>query len=342
MAIASDSPRYVGRLFFNLFLLSIPFLIIIGSYVILDPFLVLYHYKTFTEPLIAIPNRDYVSTQMYLNTYQQRNYKSFILGNSRTMSFLVKDWAHYTGDNYAFHYDASGESLYGVWQKLLFIEQHNPSIKNVLIVCDSDLLKQISDSESHIGRKDPRTTGDLPFNFQLSFLKAYFSDHFYYKYIRRKITNEVTPDMAEVMETSRVYYDPVTNDLSLPDIDEEIRRDSTGFYANNKRLQIVRKPGISKAVIGASQLQQLVAIRNIFKRHNTNYQIVISPLYNQKQLNPADLSILQRTFGATTIHDFSGTNEFTKYPGNYYEESHYRPLVGRKILKQIYGDHTTK
>lgn len=336
MSTPSES-NGVGRLLLKIILLSTPFLALVLSYIVCDPFRVLYSYNKFDDPSIIIPNRDYVSTQMYLNTYRQRPYSSFILGNSRTMSFMVREWTPYTSDTLAFHYDASSESLYGIWQKLIFLEEHGSALKNVLVVCDHELLKKVSDEDSHLLRKDPRTTGEFPFAFQFSFLKAYLSELFFYHYLRYRATGIFTPDMASMFENRRVYYDPVTNDFTLPDINEEIKRDSLGFYARNARLRIPRTPGVSPAVIGAEQLRQLVAINNIFKRHRTRFYFVISPLYHQQQLNPADLSILQRTFGANTIHDFSGVNEFTNSIGNYYEDAHYRPLVGRQILKRIYS-----
>jgi hypothetical protein len=332
------SSSLVGRMLAKITLLSLPFLVILLSYVALDPFWVLYHYQTFSDHLITIPNRDYISTQMYLNTYQQRQYKSFILGNSRTLAFHVRDWNRYLGDTTSFHYDASGESLYGVWQKLRFLDQHSPGIKNALIVCDAELLKATKDVETHIGRKDPRVTGELPFSFQLSFFKAYLSNLFYYKYVKYRLTGVRTADLEGMLESRRLYYDPHTNDLSLPDIEQEIRVDSAGYYARNKRLTPrPPAPAVSPSVLGAAQQQQLVAIQNIFKHNRTAYQFVISPLYNQRQLNPADLQILERIFGAQHIHDFSGVNEFTREVGNYYEDSHYRPSVGRKILKLIYA-----
>ena len=333
------SPKRSGTslLLRNALLLGLPFIILFTSYLIFDPFRVLYSYQKFDEAFIAIPNRDYVSTQMYLNTYQRRPYSSFILGNSRTMSFMVRDWTPYIGDTLAFHYDASGESLYGIWQKLLFLEQHGSSLKNVLLIGDHQLLKKASNDDSHLFRKDPRTTGEFPMSFQSLFLKAYFSDLFFYEYLKYRATNTFTPDMLGMLENRRVYFDPVTNDLTLPDVNEEIKRDSLGFYARNTLLQGSRKPGISPAVIGANQLLQLVAIRNILKRHRTNFQFVISPLFQQQQLNPADLTILQRIFGANQIHDFSGVNEFTAAAGNYYEDSHYRPHVGSQILGRIYA-----
>lgn len=338
MAVLYISPSNgIFMMLRKIFWLSLPFLMVLGSYFVLDPFRVLYQYPTYQEPMAAIPNRDYISTQMYLNTYKKQSYKSFILGNSRTMAYHIRDWEPYIQDTIAFHYDASGESLFGLWKKLQFLEQHHSALKNVLIICDAELLEKTKDYETHILRKDPRTLGDYPIGFQLAFIKAYFSDNFFYKYIKNHITGNFTPDMEEVLERRRIYYDPFTNDLLLPDINQEIKKDSLGYYARNKRLKIIQKPSVSKAVIGAIQLQQLVAIHNILMRHQTNYQIVISPLFNQHQLNPSDLTTLQRLFGTRRIHDFSGVNEFTTKVSNYYEESHYRPLVGRAILKQVYA-----
>jgi hypothetical protein len=82
---------------------------------------------------------------------------------------------------------------------------------------------------------------------------------------------------------------------------------------------------------------QLVTGRNILRLTHTRYQLVISPLYQQQQLNPADLAILQRLFGAASVHDFSGINLLTQSIGNYYDEYYYRPAVGRQILKAIYA-----
>lgn len=59
----------VGRLLRNVALLSLPITTVLLSYFMLDPFRVVYHYPSFEEPLVAIPNRDYISTQMYLERF---------------------------------------------------------------------------------------------------------------------------------------------------------------------------------------------------------------------------------------------------------------------------------
>ena len=334
-------PRGVGKLLLKAFLLTLPFSAVVGSYLVLDPFQVLYHYDAYATQVI--PNRDYVSTQLFVDNYPQQRYQSFILGNSRTLAFTVHDWAKYTHDPSGFHYDALAESLFGVWKKLQFLESQGAELKNVLIICDPQLLAQTRDIDSHLFRKDPRLTGELPFRFQLSFFRAYLARFFFFHYWKLKLTGQVTPGMEDLFNTRGGGIAPITNDMLLTEVEQQIAADSVGFYAHNPGLPPrPARPPVSPAVIGPEAKQQLAAIRTILARHHANYHFVISPLYSQEALNPADLAYLVRTVGQAHIHNFSGVNEFTSHPGYYYEASHYRPLVGRKIMRLIYAQDSTE
>lgn len=334
--MAPSVPR-LGALLSKVFLLTLPGWLLLILYFVLDPFRVLYHYNDFSGTLISIPNRDYVSTQMYLNTYRQRRYSSFILGNSRTLAFRVRDWSRHTGDTAAFHFDASSESLYGVWKKLEFLDAHGARLRHVLLVADPSLLAQTENVNTHLARKDPRLTGEWPLGFQWAFLRAYFSNHFYVKYLKRRLTGKYTPDMAGLLEGRRVVYDPRTNDLSLPELEQRIRADSLGYYDSIPSLgPRPARPAVASAVIGPAQLQQLEAVGRILRRHQTRFHLVLSPVYQQEAVNPADVAALQRIFGPASVHDFSGKNRFTQERGNYYEQYHYRPALGRQLLELIY------
>ena len=331
------SPR-VLLLLGKALLLALPPLGLAVSYVVADPFWVLYHYPHFSGTLLTVPNRDYISTQMYLNNNPQRRYRSFIFGDSRTMAFRVRDWAAYTGDPASFHFDASSESLYGVWKKLAFLEQRGVLLRHVLLVVDPYLLRQTQDIHSHLMRKDPRVTGEWPVGFQLTFFKAYLTNHFYVKYWKRRLTGRYTPDMATMLEGRRVCYDPVTNDLGLPDAEAEIRSDSVGYYARRIFPARPARPVVSPAVIGAAQEAQLRAVQGILRRSGASYRIVISPVYTQEAMHSADVAVLKHMFGAQFVYDFSGINRYTQPLGNHYEEYHFRPLVGRQLLKIIYAE----
>ena len=77
-------------------------------------------------------------------------------------------------------------------------------------------------------------------------------------------------------------------------------------------------------------------MRDILVKNHTNFKIVISPLYDQRKLNPQDLSRLNEIFGPGHIYDFSGKNSFTGDYHNYYETSHYRLPVTDSIISMIY------
>jgi hypothetical protein len=53
-------------------------------------------------------------------------------------------------------------------------------------------------------------------------------------------------------------------------------------------------------------------------------------------------NLLILKFGSSNVYNFSGKNEFTTDLSNYYESSHYRPLLADKILKEIYQTKMVK
>ena len=76
-------------------------------------------------------------------------------------------------------------------------------------------------------------------------------------------------------------------------------------------------------------------ICRIFQENNTEYKIIVSPLYEQVKFSNHDLSILRKNFGPN-LFDFSGNNDFTKSKFNFYEKSHYRKEIADKILEIVY------
>jgi hypothetical protein len=87
--------------------------------------------------------------------------------------------------------------------------------------------------------------------------------------------------------------------------------------------------------INKKQIFMLKEVKHILEKNNTNYKVVLSPLYEQIKFNNSDLLLLENEFG-NNLYDFSGKNSFTDVKTNYYETSHFRPNVGDSILKIIY------
>lgn len=73
--------------------------------------------------------------------------------------------------------------------------------------------------------------------------------------------------------------------------------------------------------------------------HNFKLIFFINPFYEQIYINNAEplFRVKERLAKLTDYYDFSGFNQITTDPMNYYEESHYRFRVGDMIIDRIFG-----
>ena len=320
-------------------LFSLPFWVLFLCYVYFDPFKVIYSYDDYNKDYVAIPNRDVMSTRVFLSNYKQYHYRSFILGNSRTLAFLTADWKQWINDPVPFKFDAASESIFGLWSKLKFLNAHCDSIDNVLIVCDGPLLRRTRDSKGPLFIKDYKVSGNSVFTFHWTFLKAWLTDLFFVKYIDYKVFHKFRFYMNGALDNRKIRFTPVTNDLLIQDQQEAVATNPEKYYAEHLSLfykrDTVKHEG--EAVLGEEEIAMLKEMKLIFDQHKTKYRFIISPLYDQISLNDADLDILIHIFGKGTVADFSGINQFTSDYHNYYEISHYRIEVGRALMKEIYS-----
>ena len=325
----------VLRLFGRLAMLAAPVWVAFGWYLVDDPFKVLHRYASYYvsgRPIAITLNRDFVSTETFLARQPQDRYDSFIFGNSRSLFYPLADWQRCLDNSRGFHFDASAESLYGVERKLAFLEREDVAVRNALLIMDSELLAQARENPRYLFRLHPAVSGRSRLAFQWAFIKTFLDPGFIKGYLRFKLTGQGFSDTP-------FAYEPRGNELRLDAYEEAIRRDPDAFYAARRKLFFPRAAPehVGPPVIGPEQARLLDAMAAVFRRQQTEFRIVISPLYDQDRLNPADLAKLQAVFGTNRVFDYSGINEITASVTNYYESSHYRPHVARRILADIYA-----
>ena len=146
-------------------LFGFPIILVVGLYVVCDPYKVIRHYDNFYEDQsFAKPDlcRDFVSTRMYEMNKDKYNYDSFIFGSSRSKAYRVDQWKNYLPKGSScFHYDASGEFLYGIHKKLCYVDSRS-QIKNVLLILDAFCLQNAKKrTNSHLYYVSPQLDGDL-------------------------------------------------------------------------------------------------------------------------------------------------------------------------------------
>jgi hypothetical protein len=324
----------------------VPLLVVIiflFAYIFFDPFKVIWNYKSFVEnnaKAYIVLNQDYVSTKTFDNNHKKYLYNSFIFGNSRSIFYQISDWKSHIGHkNSGFHFDASSEALYALHKKILYVDSKKAKIDNVLLILDNDLLKRDKPNNGPLFEISPQLENNKNFlSFHFTYFKAFTLPSFFIPIIYFKLTNNVPPFMKSALDFRQRSVDPITNELQFRIFEKMIQ---DGKYYTKEKLALFYERvsvKVSSQSIFSTQKLMLKDINNVFLKHHTNYKIIISPLYDQIKLNQNDIQYLKRLFGEKNVFDYSGVNNFTRDFTNFYETSHYRPHVSRKILSEIYNE----
>lgn len=316
----------------------LPFIIITPGYFYYDPFKVLRPHNNYSLPYV-ITNRDYVSTEMFLKNFPKQQYNSFVFGSSRTGAFKISSWKSYLpADAKPFMFDAAGESIYGIYKKIKFLDSLNIKMKNVFILlCRDFSFSNEANHKGHLFIKDPKISGESNFNFQWEFYKVYLNPVFLYCFYSYKISGKYKPYMNGYINDKKIAIDSITNEINIIDREEDITQHPVQYYLKRNDVFYQRTVEKTDSVhrINRKILFMLNEIKRILEKNNTNYKVVLSPLYEQIRYSTSDLQALKSLFN-NNLFDFSGKNSFTEYKTNFYEQSHFRPNVADSIFKIIY------
>ena len=313
-------------------------ILLVGTYVYYDPFKVVRKYQDYSYPHV-ISNRDYISTEMFIQNDKKYHYNSFVFGSSRTMAFTPDSWENFLHPGtIPFMFDASAESIYGIDIKLRYLDSMHIPLDHVLLIFDRDVIfKTTENSSEHLYIKHPLLSGQNRLAFQFAFFKAYLDLKFLYHFYDFTLTGKYKSNMNGFLENRKIKYDTITNQMKIIDQETEISQQPDEYYRKRRNLFYKRSGEQTDSIrrIQKPQLNMLMDLKRILEKDHTDYKIILSPLYEQVKFNKHDLEILEEIFPGH-IYNFSGKNGFTDKITNYYETAHFRPVVGDSILKIIY------
>ena len=307
-----------------------------------DPFRLFSKKNNFNNSITTL-NRDFVSVEKFLHNIEDEDYNSYVFGSSRTLGYSAEKWQTKLDSTASiFFFDASLESLYGIYSKIKFLSENNFKIKNCLIILDRDYsfkrLDKVDFEYDYLFIKHPRITGGSYINLYTKSFKTYSNLGFLASYYLNKLTGEYYSFMNGFINQYKTYYEPISNEIKLNELDSIIDLDPNKYYRENDyKFNIIDQETIDSIQrITSKSFKYLSFIKSIFDEQNTDYRIIISPLYEQIKLNHKDLELLISLFDSSKVFDFSGKNKYSKYKRNFYESSHYRKNVGNLILDSVF------
>lgn len=331
--------RYIRKVFY----LSIPFFLFLALYIYLDPLKVVWHYDNYYEndahAHFSI-NQGYVSVSNFDNHYPEFQWDSYIFGNSRSRYWPVADWVKYLpSDSKACHMDAHSETLLGLLSKIEYVDEHANKLNNALLVIDNTILANTQNRNDYLFSLPPQLAGKKTWlTFQVNHFTSFCDKQFLQSFLFYKFIN--TPEIPDdIIHLESFDYAYSTNEISYDEYEKQIAEDAyytpklvKRFFSGDQYPDSVANPTIKQ-----KQIEMLQKIKTIFDKRKTDYRIVINPIYDQVRMSPEDLEQLYKIFGQNQVFDFSGKNQFTSDYHNYYEHSHYRPVVSKQIMDSIYN-----
>lgn len=337
--------RQIVRFLFVVLLIALPLIILVSLYVVFDPFKVVKKYDTFyvnDHKPSAFLNNDYVSTSTYDRWKDTYHYNSFIMGNSLSRLFHIEDWKiHLPEGSNCYHFDASGEPLYGIWRKIQYIDKQGSCIDNVIIIIMAGTLEGDHPNDGHIFMISPQLEENRNYwPFQKESFLAFCSPKFLFSYLYYEITGVVLNYALNdgLIIADKDDYDYTTNEGSADLAENKIKNGSYYTQAHIDKFDYSDEQGVDVAYIKAKQESMLLDIKAIFDKHNTDFKIVVCPTIGCNKLNPVDFGKMVEIFGEDRVFDLTPRDSLSLDYTNFYLDGHIRPKGTKMIMDRIYNE----
>ena len=218
------------RLFFRSFILLLPFVIILLTFIIWDPMMIIYTYESpFSYGNPTINDRS-VQTRWLIK--KPFNYNAFILGSSRSKSFKTYNWKNFIASDKIFHMGVNDETIYGIEKKLKFLDSVGYHINYALIPLDARILERSSNPELHMFHEYYKVTGEPVGEYYKFFFMAFIKPEFLKTYLNYKLFH-ILPDIKKQnIWLFDFRYDKETGDCFYNEYESKIANDSLGYYKN--------------------------------------------------------------------------------------------------------------
>lgn len=327
-------------------LLLVPLLLLAAVYFVTDPYKTL---RPFSLSYFDTTNRDYLSSELFIYNYPEQAYDSYVFGSSRGGGINTYHWKKYLPEgSKQFLFQAWSETIAGVEQKVSYIDKHQGEIRNALILIDipgSFAKPQLSTQALSI--KDPRFSGQPRWVYQAILLFNFVQKPSEWSRAVKSLLHPHRPAVVFDVESNdwdkgnrNINVDVVPPQDSLKNLSRTAR---AAFFKNYVDNPYVIVP-VPDSLIDDSMLESMRHIREVFRRHETNYRIIVTPGYRYQfpAISSRDLDILKSVFGGDTVFDFSGRLDLTLDYNNFSDPNHFGSRIGWQMIEEIYNPDYNK
>lgn len=321
----------------------VPLLLLVGLYVIDDPFNIIKssaRYRPGNDASYGLSvNKGRVSMRALQSRIDQGDIpNSYILGASISCYFECEYWGRYLpSGSKPFHLDSSSEGVRSLRRKLQYLHDSGLPVDNALVVFSNYTLAFPPES-SDLTAADPPEL--MPVHYLWHWHKMHFQaaldPDFLKSYVPWRLVGDRTCyGSRAIFDPQPSCYDPYYNEESIPAWDFIIYRDPDNYYVD-RSFPDNRQLHSTGPHIDATKQAELRQIASLLSK--TNYHIVIAPTLDGDTLHGRDLEALQHIFGREHVNNLSVTMALeAEADTNWYDRVHFRAPVARAIMDSIYS-----
>ena len=262
--------------------------------------------------------------------YLEENHNKFngyLLGSSRIGTTQPKEIEQYIPDSKFYNMTLSSANIYDYKVVLQhFIKNHYP-IKTLYLQLDIDHMSFYgNDDNNYFSKFHPYTQDESLALFYLKYLTAFSPLN-----LKGKIMQNIKPsNLSDYNITSGIW----TNVKK----EKSIHQDCQHYIDNTSEFNLDYRR-VLKYSTAKESIQDLQKIINLTKEHHIKLYLFTTP-HNHNLMDTFEIesyfNYLKDIAKITDFYDFSGYNSVTNNDCNYYDISHYRPIIGKLITARIF------
>lgn len=299
---------------------------------IIDPFNV-FHSK--------ILKHDFQVNERFVKIeYLEKNHNKFngyMIGSSRIGTTSPKTVEQYIPNSKLYNLTVSSATMYDYIMHIRYMIKKDYPIKTIYLQLDLANMTDYKIPESdYLSRLHPYVDNSSLMLFYFDYLSGFFP---------LNIKNKVAQNIHYTSEsTSETTYDLKTGIWANPSREKEILENCEEYVEKEKSFHRKNRR-VVRYTIKKKIRRDLKEIVNLCKVHDIKLYVFIMP-HNQILMDAFAvedyLEYLSDIAKITDFYDFSGYNSVTTNNCNYYEQSHYRPVVGKLIAARIFNNKALK
>ena len=323
----------------------LPALLVVALYLVKDPFHVVRPYKGQVynpgDTITLTINWGYVTVESYKYFDPQEHFDSFIFGSSLSGYYFIKDWErHLPEDARPFHFNASRETLFGMFNKLLYLWHRGANVKHALLIIEDEMLMRRPMDEDVLFVQHPETAREVSW---WKFHQLYFNAYRHPEVVAYLLCPG--PMTQKVLEKGYATTDLSNRDESINEsyygwADSVINVNPEAFYTPEHitQFKLPMKELPCKSKITPQIESKLHDIAGLLEKMGTDYQVIIPPHYGYEAISSSDLYAMELIFGPERVHDYSHDPELGNDLHYYYDDGH---LISRECGHLIDSAYNT-